>query len=49
MFNIGIQYHWQAQALLIVEKNEYIFFPVFLYSLEVSIKAVLLITQSAVV
>ena len=29
MFNIGIQYHWQAQALLIVEKNEYIFFPCF--------------------
>jgi len=50
MFNIGIQYHWQAQALLIVEKNKSIFFfPVFLYSLEVSIKAVLLITQSAVV
>lgn len=49
MFSI-IQYHWQAQALLIVEKDKSVlFFPVFLYSLEVSIKAVLLITQSVVV
>lgn len=49
MFSIVIQYHWQAQALLIVEKDKSVFFPVFLYSLEVSIKAVLLITQSVVV
>lgn len=44
MLNIAIQHPWQAQALLIEEKDSvFFFFPVFLYSFEVSIKAVLLI------
>lgn len=52
MFNIAIQHHCQPKALLRVEKDMSSFFffcPVFLYSLEVSIKAVLLLAQPAVI